>query len=401
MLLHFPAEPSIQGPGFDSSGSVLERRAYGEVDNRVCKERPLPLLPSPHTRPRRPPISAALSICVEKWTQEDRPAPLPCITRRPVRAQTGVHQGKSPPPPSSPSPALTAAPFKRRIGVHMSKSLLPPPALTATPSRVEKGVHEGMPPPPLPLPYPLSAPPYSRGKAAHETPPSPPLPPRVPFACGARSRCRLFSPSPPALPLVRAAASARKGGTRGHATPGTTLAHSRGRGARGHAAPGIPSPLAAPSRTRGKGACEGTPPTAPPFPRWVHEGMPPRTCGKGACEGAPPPAPPFPICAEGVRTRARRPVRAERWHAIPAPTLPHSRGRVLHYAAPGTSLTHLLAAPSPSPRVVQQGRRGPRMPAFTAPAPRFARHTLYHILAGLAAAKPRNGSRRGLPVGSP
>ncbi|KAH9165279.1 hypothetical protein EDB89DRAFT_2077002 [Lactarius sanguifluus] len=225
--------------------------------------------------------------------------------------------------------------------------------------------------------------------------------------------------------------------------------HSGGRGVHERTSrPAPPFPLAAPPRTRGKGAREGTPPTAPPFPicaewstwdtpppspslpaprprRHVREGTPPPAplARKGGARGHAAPAPPFdraalyarergtrwyatagptlPIRAEGVCTRARRPVHAgkgrarardrrphpshprgrgaheghdapvplgrpapysaDRWHARasrPHPVAPHSRGKG-------------RTRPPASLRVAQQGRRNLRVPAFTAPSPRF------------------------------
>ncbi|KAH9016168.1 hypothetical protein EDB84DRAFT_1443223 [Lactarius hengduanensis] len=276
-------------------------------------------------------------------------------------AHSGCHH-LPPLPVTLPSPP--PFPFAVEKRTQEGQAGAPPPPLHRTPprSRVDrdalgKGAHmkrggaRGHAAPlPLPLPYPLSASPCSRGKVAHEGTPSPPLPPCVPFACGAPSRRRLFSPSPPALPfpLVRAAhfaqkapirvrmegartrarrprsypfplratPFARKGGTRGHARPpGLSLPHSARKGGctRACRPRHLPSPLAAPPRMRGKGAREGTPLLALPFPIW----------------------------AEGCCTQVRRaaPYAREggmRGHAIPGPILPHSRGRAgaRRHAAP-------------------------------------------------------------------
>ncbi|KAH9021532.1 hypothetical protein EDB84DRAFT_1565247 [Lactarius hengduanensis] len=168
------------------------------------------------------------------------------------------------------------------------------------------------------LPSPLAAPPRTRGKG-HEG---------HPVATG---------PSP--SPFDRAALYARERGTRGYATPGPTLP-IRAEGAR----------------------MRGTSPPAPPFVRaalYAQE--------RGA-QGHAPRDPTLPIHAEGARTRAvplRTRGQGAREAKPPHPVAPHSRGKG-------------RTRPPASLRVAQQDRRRLRVPAFTAPAPRF-RAPLYDL----------------------
>ncbi|KAH9034940.1 hypothetical protein EDB84DRAFT_1561306 [Lactarius hengduanensis] len=229
-----------------------------------------------------------------------------------------------------------------------------------------------MPPPSPSSPLPLPAPPRSRGRR-RTVPPSLMCPIRV---------WRTVTPPPvlpvvpgPPFPLVRAAClpislgppfpirteGVRRG--RSASPPPSSPSLFAPPGTRGTPPPG-PSlpPLAAPPRMRGER--EGTPPPVPPFPirtpppaslsPWL--GRPIRA-GRGACE-VPPPAPPFPHSRGSCTWGAREGICAEggaRGYAAPVRTGRGARGQ---------------AVPA-SPRVAQQGRRGLRAPAFTAPPPRF------------------------------
>ncbi|KAH9027617.1 hypothetical protein EDB85DRAFT_1892909 [Lactarius pseudohatsudake] len=296
----------------------------------------------------------------------------------PHRAQRGAHEDKGhtmplglPGPPFSPIRATTSA----RKGGTRGHAVF---SLSAAP-HCGKRAHEGTWPPPLPFPlgrvirkggtrpptppfpihaegrmrppppFPLATPPHSHRMGACEGKTHGKgtlkgtrlLGPSLPRSRGkgAREACHPLAPSP----------FARKGGTRGHASPRRPhplpLLSSRhpAREARhppalpfppwprravhagnarachplphSHAAPG-PSPLAAPPRMRGKWACEAPPP-APPFPHWhgrvLHAGTPPSTS-----------LPPWP----------RRPVRVRRGDArafarkgVHAGTPPPSRGK--------------------------------------------------------------------------
>ncbi|KAH9028280.1 hypothetical protein EDB85DRAFT_1892574 [Lactarius pseudohatsudake] len=320
---------------------------------KVCKERPLPLLPPP-PHPRRPPISAAVPICVE-----GRKRAGPCITRRPVRAQTGVHQGKSLLIP--PSPALTAAPFERRKGAHKERGRtrtrrpgphVPSPSFAPSRSPVRathshrRDAHEGTRHRPLPL-FPAPPFPFAQGHAATAVPrsrgrgdaaPSPsPVPPFPPWRKGAHKGTPPLSPLPP---LDRHA----REGTLPPAPPLTApppphpSAFARQRGAP-HAA--APSPLTSPPRTRGKGAREGIRTEggarghAAPYAR--------EECTRGHTTPGPShprrPRPPFPLDLTAPYAR-------EGGTRRPGPSLPHSCGRGAYDTAP---LSRVAPASLPFP----------------------------------------------------
>ncbi|KAH9039497.1 hypothetical protein EDB85DRAFT_2141018 [Lactarius pseudohatsudake] len=228
-----------------------------------------------------------------------RPLPLPLS--RPLPSHEGAHEDTTPPAP--PFPIGRAALYAQQGGTR--GHAIPGPTL---PHSRGRGVREGMPPPFPAAPTPPLPAPSAWGTRGH-APLVPPFPIRAEGGC-ARA-CRPPSPLPPTPPLP--APSAR--GTRGHA------------------------PLVPPFPIHAEGGC-----TRVRCPRHLSSPLvaPPRTHGKGACEG---PAPPFLIRAEGVCTRARRPVRAGRG----------ARGQ---------------AVPA-SPHVAQQGRHGLCAPTFTAPAPHF------------------------------
>ncbi|KAH9019767.1 hypothetical protein EDB85DRAFT_1896492 [Lactarius pseudohatsudake] len=235
-------------------------------------------------------------------TQEDRPY-IPYITRRPVHAQTRVHQERGSArghaaPSLSPSPRHPVRAERERTRVHPSPtSLRPSPSpptlpLSAPPIRTEGGTPppsfpipaEGVTPPPLPLPPVPPFPPRPR-KGAHKgtLPPAPPFP-----VCAEEVRTR---GTPPPLPVAtgpsldRAPLYARAR----HPRP-NPFAFAQKRGAP-HATPS-PSPLTSPPRTRGKGAREVTQPPAPSFPVALGPSpspltSPPRSRGKWAREGTP------------------------------------------------------------------------------------------------------------------
>ncbi|KAH9035080.1 hypothetical protein EDB84DRAFT_1561274 [Lactarius hengduanensis] len=276
------------------------------------------------------------------------------------RADGGAHKGEFP-SSSSPTSALTAAPFspsppaplvppvrRRLLRTEGVRTRAPPPSLSppgpflpirtkGRPTRVGMRTRApatafSLPAPTLPiraeggctrarhprhLPSPLAAPPRTRGKG-HEG---------HPVATG---------PSP--SPFDRAALYARERGTRGYATPGPTL------------------PI------RVEGGHRGTPPSAPPFdhatPVRAGKGharardtrpYPSHSCGRGAHEGHDTP---FPLAAP-LRTRGQ----GAREGKPPHPVALHSRGR---------------GARGHPPPYVSRSRTGTiRVPAFTAPAPRF------------------------------
>ncbi|KAH9069674.1 hypothetical protein EDB83DRAFT_2314069 [Lactarius deliciosus] len=268
--------------------------------------------------------------------QEARPAPIPCITRRPVHAQTGyIRKGGA---------QALLFPHRHLFAGGHTRACCPPPYPLSTPPRSRrKAAYEGTSfplsgplsfphiPPSLsfaPSPSPVRAPIRTEGRMraptttlslssrplplhSREGTSPPPFPIRAegrstraccPIRAGrvyTRSRHPqpLPSPSPSASPLPRCPVRAARGHARAR---GPTLPHSHDRGDR------IPPP---------------------PLPIWPH---------RPVCEGTPPPAPPFPLATPcGIHGKTQG-------QAMPA-----------------------------SPRVAQQGRCGLRASAFTAPAPRF------------------------------
>ncbi|KAH9020873.1 hypothetical protein EDB84DRAFT_1565499 [Lactarius hengduanensis] len=311
--------------------------------------RALPSLPSaaPHscgwkagTRGHVAPAPPLPSPFARKGAQGRRlpfPWPPPCTRGK------GAREARDPPAP--PFPLGHAAPLAWNGGVRRQDARKGDTQGHATPRPLpspfaRKGYDEGRPPRPLPLPssrHPVRA---ERGHVRHDTPwplpcpfarkggarghTAPPLrvaPTLSPFSPRATRHARHATPP---FPLGRAAPYAR--GSRGHATPGSSLPHS-------HAAPGIPSPLAAPPRTRGKGACEAPPPgaTLPPFAR------------KGVARGYAAGHLPSPFAAPpGTREKgAREGIRAE-WGA---------RGHAAPFAREGAH----EAKPTPPPYVSRSG----------------------------------------------
>ncbi|KAH9019389.1 hypothetical protein EDB85DRAFT_1896674 [Lactarius pseudohatsudake] len=335
--------------------------------NRVCKERPLPLLPPP-PHPRHPPISAAVPICVE-----GRKRAGPCITRRPVRAQTGVHQERGRtrkggahegmPPPLPPvrvtPPAQKGGARGRVVWAPMSRlpPSPPPVPLSAPPIRTE-GMHMRAPG------HAATAVPHSRGRGDAAPSPSP-VPPFPPWRKGAHKGMPPLSPLPP---LDRHA----REGTLPPAPPLTapppphpsTFARQRGAP---HAA--APSPLTSPPHTRGKGAREGIRAEggacghAAPYAR--------EECTRGHTTPGPShprrPQPPFPL-------DLTTPYAREGGTRRPGPSLPHSCGRGAYDTAPlsrvaPASLPFPLRAtcegkpPHPvAPRLRGKGRTRPSRP---------------------------------------
>ncbi|KAH9050339.1 hypothetical protein EDB83DRAFT_2317112 [Lactarius deliciosus] len=158
-----------------------------------------------------------------------------------------------------------------------------PPRLRSNRGAPGKGVHEGTPslsPSPPPPPIPLSAPPI-RAEGAHE--------------------------GRPLLPLLAPPFPIRVEGR----TRSVAVALS-------------PSPLAAPPRTRGKGACESTPPLAPTFPfAW-------KGCAPGPATPSPHHlVPPFPL-GRAMQESCTRPTPfawegAHEAKPSPPPHVSHSR----------------------------------------------------------------------------
>ncbi|KAH9021533.1 hypothetical protein EDB84DRAFT_1565248 [Lactarius hengduanensis] len=284
-----------------------------------------------------PPFSPLCTPFTQKGGTRGHVAPGPSLGR------TALYRVTRPPTPPFPiqrggarGHSLSASPLplpvpssRQPVRVKRGHSDPPTPPFSIA---CRRGAHEGTPPPaplarkggcttarrPRHLPSPLAAPPRTRGKG-HEG---------HPIATG---------PSP--SPFDRAALYARERGTRGYATPGPTLP-IRAEGAR----------------------MRGTSPPAPPFVRaalYAQE--------RGA-QGHAPRDPTLPIHAEGARTRAvplRTRGQGAREAKPPHPVAPHSRGKG-------------RTRPPASLRVVQQDRRCLRVPAFTAPAPRF-RAPLYDL----------------------
>ncbi|KAH9007871.1 hypothetical protein EDB85DRAFT_2165147 [Lactarius pseudohatsudake] len=289
-----------------------------------------------------PPFSPLCTPFARKGGARGHVAPGPSLGR------TALYRATRPPTPPFPICAGAHKGTPLRIAPAPSRSLFAPPHSREKGARDpptppfsiarRRGAHEGTPPPaplarkggcttarrPRHLPSPLAAPPRMRGKG-HEG---------HPVATG---------PSP--SPFDRAALYARERGTRGYATPGPTL----------------------PIRTEGA-RTRGTSPPAPPFVRAALY-----TQERGA-QGHAPRDPTLLIHAEGARTRdspfpLAAPLRTRgqgaREAKPPHPVAPHSRGKG-------------RTRPPASLRVVQQVRRCLRVPAFTAPAPRF-RAPLYDL----------------------
>ncbi|KAH9020253.1 hypothetical protein EDB83DRAFT_2527980 [Lactarius deliciosus] len=173
------------------------------------------------------------------WARHPPPPP-------PFARKGGRNEGTPPrlsAPPPSPSPSLFAPPRMRR-----EREGTPP-----FPVRADERRNEGTPtaPPlhaaPFPFPFPLRATPYAQGTRGH-APPSPFA--RMSGATRAHPPPRLSAPPPSPSPSLLApprscGKGARdpgpslpswprhpvRGGTRGHATPGSPLPHSRGWGA--------------------------------------------------------------------------------------------------------------------------------------------------------------------------
>ncbi|KAH9162984.1 hypothetical protein EDB89DRAFT_1912960 [Lactarius sanguifluus] len=261
----------------------------------------------------------------------------------------GAQKGKS--PSSSPYPTLTTTPSPCLL-----QSTLP---IRTEGKECTRG-HAAATSPhgPSPSPSPLAALPRAENGHTIACHPSP-LPP---------------GPSP--SPFDHAILYAREGG---HATPSPTPPiHLEGGCMRAHPTRHLPSPLATPPRTRGKGAHEGTPPTAPPFPictegsMWdtlLATGPPnhttmytrahhpwPHSHGRGGARGHTAPAPPFqltPPCTRGKgahdghtalappfdRTALSARERGTQGHMTPGPTLPiHVEGAHTRVTTPSFSL---------------------------------------------------------------
>ncbi|KAH9171420.1 hypothetical protein EDB89DRAFT_1907087 [Lactarius sanguifluus] len=294
------------------------------------------------------------------------PSPSPTITRRPVRAQTGVrgalergvHEVTRHHPLPLPGPSLSI----RTEGVRTrTRRRLSPSPLAASPraENVHTRACRPSPLPPGPSSFPFDHAVLYARESGHATPGlTPPI----------RSEGGCMSARPARYPIGRATTYAREGCTRGHTTPGPTRAEGGRMRAR---RPGTSLRPRRPVHT-GKGHAmvrDRRPHPSYSRGRGVHEGTPPCPRGKGARKGTRPPAPPFPSAWKGRARGARRPrspwpprpVRADRWHvraSRPHPVAPHSRGKG-------------RTRPPVSLRVAQQGRRDLRVPAFTAPSPRF------------------------------
>ncbi|KAH9042901.1 hypothetical protein EDB83DRAFT_2318077 [Lactarius deliciosus] len=347
------------------------------------------------------PLSSAHPI---RGTQEDRPTPL-------HHAQRGAHQDKGhtiPPPPGLLGPPFSpvrATTFARKEGAREHVAPGPSPSHSAAPPCTRgKGARD-----PQSLPSSFAQKGGVREHSPHHSASAPALPscPRNPVRAD-RGRSRrpphLFTSAPAPPPSVCATPIA---------TPGPSLPHSHGRGTH-----------------------EGTPPrlSTSPLPLLPSLFVPPRSSGMGARD--PPavraeegarchPRPRFPNLRHPVRTEwgrtiAHRPTSPHRrhpypfphsrsceWvrkhtqkgdtrgHAIPGPSLPHSRGRGAQDTAPLSASPPPLSLP-PSRRVQGQAapsrgapfaregaheakpsrlsmcRAGPlSAPAFTAPAPHF------------------------------
>ncbi|KAH9160011.1 hypothetical protein EDB89DRAFT_1915305 [Lactarius sanguifluus] len=297
-------------------------------------------------------------------SKRGRPTPLPIPYHHASprsRADTlerGVHEVTRHHPLPLPGPSLSI----RTEGVcTRTRHRLSPSPLAASPraENVHTRACRPSPLPPSPSSFPFDHAVLYMRESGHATPGlTPPI----------RSEGGCMSARPARYPIGRATTYAREGCTRGHTTPGPTRAEGGRTRAR---RPGTSLRPRRPVRT-GKGHAmvrDRRPHPSYSRGRGVHEGTPPCPHGKGGRKGTRPPAPPFPSAWKGRARGARRPrspwpprpVRADRWHARasrPHPVAPHSRGKG-------------RTRPPASLRVAQQGRRDLRVPAFTAPSPRF------------------------------
>ncbi|KAH9007704.1 hypothetical protein EDB83DRAFT_2323661 [Lactarius deliciosus] len=301
-----------------SAGTLGHARAHSTFHSLVQRASPPP-------HPRRPPISAAVPIRVERRKRSGR-RPSPASRAAPDARRQGYirkggaqallfpHRRPSVGGCTRASPLLIPCPRhpvraeRRRTRARRSPS--PGPSPSPTSRR----------PSPLPPPLPLSAPPIrtegvrmrapttalflsSRPLPSHShegTPPPPPFPirtegvmlPPLPVAPGPSLSPSATYAAPLPVPPGPSPSPLTTMGTRGHAILGPTLPHSRG--------------------------------------REKYEGMPPRTRGKGVREVTSPPAPSFPVAlGPSPSPLPRCPVRAARRHATRArgPTFPHSHDR--------------------------------------------------------------------------
>ncbi|KAH9173011.1 hypothetical protein EDB89DRAFT_2162554 [Lactarius sanguifluus] len=315
----------------------------------------------------------------------------------------GAHKGTSPLPGPFPS-SLTAAlyvrarhpqphpyPFARKGGAHEGYAALSPCRRRLRPA-------------------PLSAPPRSRRMGACKG-----------LTERRHAKAHDLGPTPPRM--------RRRRGARGRTAPGTSLPaaspHTRRKGHEGHVAPsprhpqpfpfhlpqrctcgtGDATPIPSLPHSHGKETREGTPPRPRPSSRvapYVREGLrghaapslrrprplpfplpQPCTRGKGVC-GMRPPTRPFPIHAEGgaqghaaLYARKGRARARTRGMMLSFPTAPPRtcgqgarRGMPPHPGGAPFAQEGAHEAPAPL-HVAQRGQRGFRLPAFTAPAPRF------------------------------
>ncbi|KAH9027832.1 hypothetical protein EDB85DRAFT_1892838 [Lactarius pseudohatsudake] len=304
-----------------------------------------------HATPPFPPSYRVPPDLYRIGTQEDRPY-IPYITRRPVHAQTRVHQERGSArghaaPSLSPSPRHPVRAERERTRVHPSPtSLRPSPSpptlpLSAPPIRTEGGTPlpsfpipaEGVTPPPLPLPPVPPFPPRPR-KGAHKgtLPPAPPFP-----ICAEEVRTR---GTPPPLPVATGPSLDRAPPyVRARHPRPNPFAFAQKRGAP-HATPS-PSPLTSPPCTRGKGAREVTQPPAPSFPVALGPSpspltSPPRLRGKWAREGTPLRSYPSAFAWKGGGP-----------HAAPSPRRPWPLPLPFGRAAPSTRARHLWPHLSP------------------------------------------------------
>ncbi|KAH9165533.1 hypothetical protein EDB89DRAFT_1911319 [Lactarius sanguifluus] len=341
---------------------------------------------------------------------------------------------------------LTGVPSARKVGRQKHAAATSPRSPWPLPPPI-RGTQcppwLGLPGPP----FPLSAPPHSRGKEAHEgtSPPAPPLSPwpsrpvhaewardphplPSPFAWkGADCPTSPRWPRPLPFPLVRATPfvrnggvrgqDSRQGGTRGHAIPAPTLPSTRGRGgctwARRpvHAGrgtrdtppplPDAPGPLPFPLRLHRPVHAERA--TRPPFPIRAERGR--ARAGRLASPRSAPPPLLSPVRAtvraEWGRARARL---AERGHvrACCPRHLPSSR--VAPYVRKGARGTR---RPTPSPSgcaVLYTRERGTRPP--TRPLPIRAEggtrgHAAPELPSPLAAPPRAREGARGTPSPGP